>query len=471
VLALGATASALQQSLVLPALPDVQRELGVSTATAGWVLSAYLISGGVATPFAGRLGDMYGKRRVLLCVLTLFAVGTAVSAAAPVFAVLCAGRAVQGISAGVFPLAFGIVRDQFPADRVAFGIGLLGSMLGIGSGLGVVLAGPIVSGLSYHWLFWLPLAGVLVALAAAWAVVPESPSRSGGRINWAAGALMSLGLVLGLLGLTATSRRGWLAAGTLALFAGAAVCLLAWVAVERRSAVPLVDVRLLRLRGVWTANVVALMLGIGMYSTFVLVPQLAREPGFGLGASALGAGLYLVPTTVAMLLVGTQAGRIEQRLGSKPPLVAGGAVALLALTLLSVEHADPALICLAAALLGCGFGLAFAAMTTLAVRSVPRSATGLAGGMNHLTRLVGSALGAQIAATLLDGRARTGHSYTLAFAVGAAALAAGVAGASLAPEAVKHRRRTPRGTATAEGGEGATPVRRDMRPHGSYRRI
>jgi MFS family permease len=434
VLALGATASALQQSLVLPALPDVQRELGVSTATAGWVLSAYLISGGVATPIAGRLGDLYGKRRVLLWVLAIFAAGTALSAVASSFALLCAGRAVQGVSSGVFPLAFGIVRDQLPPDRVALGIGLLGSMLGIGSGAGVVFAGPIVAGLSYHWLFWLPLALVLVALAAARVVIPESPSRSGGRVNWLAAAAMSLGLVLGLLGLTATSRRGWLAGGTLGLFAGAAVCMVAWVTIETRASTPLVDMRLLRRRGVWTANVVALMLGSAMYTTFVLVPELAREPGFGLGASAVQSGLYLVPTTITMLLVGTLAGTIERRFGSKPPLVAGGVVGLLALTLLSSAHSDRALLCVAGSLLGAGFGLAFAAMTTLAVQSVPRASSGVAGGMNHLTRLVGSALGAQVAATLLDaGGPRTSHAYTLAFAVGAIALAAGVVGAALAP--------------------------------------
>jgi MFS family permease len=441
VLALATMSSALQQSLVIPALPDIQRELGVSTATASWILSAYLLSAGVATPIAGRLGDMYGKKRTLEAILAIFVVGTIVTGAASSFVPLIAGRVLQGISSGVFPLAFGLVRDQFSAERVGLGIGVLGSMLGVGSGAGVILAGPIVSGLSYHWLFWLTLVPTLVALVAARVVVPESAVRTGGRVSWTSALAMSLGLVLLLLGLTMATRWGWGSPRTLGLFALAAAVLGAWAASERRSDAPLVDVRILALRGIWTANLVSVMLGAAMYSTYVLIPQLAREPrstGFGLGSSLFEAGLYLAPSTIAMLAVGMLAGRVQGRFGLKPALLAGGLVGLISQLTLTFSGRSPALIAIAAGLLGVGFGLSFAAMTTLAVQSVTERRTGIAGGMNHLSRLIGSALGAQLAATVLDSHldasgGRTSHGYTLAFGVGAVALLLGVIGAALAP--------------------------------------
>ena len=441
VLATATMSSAIQQSLVIPALPDVQRELGISTATASSILSAYLLSAGVATPIAGRLGDMFGKRRVLTAILSIFVAGTLITALASSFAPLLLGRVLQGISSGVFPLAFGVVRDQFPADRVGRGIGVLGSMLGVGSGAGVILAGPLVDGLSYHWLFWITLVPTLAALTGVLLVVPESPLRTGGRVNWVSALLMSAGLVLVLLGLTMTTRWGWGSARTIALFVCGAAVLGVWAASEYRARVPLVDVRILARRGVRAANGVALMLGVAMYTTFVLIPQVVREPrstGFGLGSSIFQAGLFLAPCTLAMLVVGMLAGRVQARFGIKRALVGGAAVGLVSQLVLTFSERSPSLIAFASLLLGVGFGLSFSAMTTLAVQAVPASLTGVAGGMNHLSRLVGSALGAQLAATVLDthlgpGGGRTAHGYTLAFGVGTVAFVLGLASAALAP--------------------------------------
>jgi MFS family permease len=441
VLATATMSSAIQQSLVIPALPDIQRELGISTATASWILSAYLISAGVTTPIAGRLGDMFGKRRVMVGILLIFIVGTLITASASAFAPLVAGRVLQGVSSGVFPLAFGVVRDQFPPELVGRGIGVVGSMLGVGSGAGVIFAGPLVDGLSYHWLFWVTLVPTLAALAGALLFVPESPVRTGGRVNWVSALLMSGGLVLVLLGLTMAARWGWGSAGTIALFVSGTAVLGAWTLAERRSRAPLVDVRVLGRAGVRAANGVALMLGVAMYTTYVLIPQFAREPqstGFGLGSSVFEAGLFLAPSTLAMLAFGMVAGRVQARFGIKRSLLAGASVGLVSQVVLTFSDRTPALLVVASALLGVGFGLSFSAMTTLAVQNVPPALTGVAGGSNHLCRLIGSALGAGLAATVLDtqlgpGGARTAHGYTLAFGVGAVAFALGLASAALAP--------------------------------------
>src|SRR5437764_9899310 len=165
-LALAAISYALLQSLVAPALPDIQHALHTSVNSASWVLTAYLLSASIATPLIGRLGDMYGKERLLVAVLVLLCVATVVSALATALPVMLVGRVIQGAAGGVFPLAFGIIRDEFPREAVAGAVGLVSALLGVGGGAGVVLAGPIVQGLDYHWLFWLPLVVLVPATIA-----------------------------------------------------------------------------------------------------------------------------------------------------------------------------------------------------------------------------------------------------------------------------------------------------------------
>jgi MFS family permease len=173
----------------------MQRALHTSTTSVTWVFTAYLLSASVATPIAGRLGDMVGKRRVLLIVLSALATGTIICGAATSIELLIFGRVLQGLGAGVYPLAFGIVRDEFPAEKGATGIALMAAILGVGGGLGIVLAGPIVENFSYHWLFWFPLIGIAVSLIATIAIVPESRVRAPGQVNLLGAALLSGWLV------------------------------------------------------------------------------------------------------------------------------------------------------------------------------------------------------------------------------------------------------------------------------------
>ena len=214
-LALAAVSYALLQSLVAPALPDIQHALHTSVNSASWVLTAYLLSASVATPLIGRLGDMYGKERLLVAVLLLLCVATTVSALATSLAVMLVGRVVQGAAGGVFPLAFGIIRDEFPRERVAGAVGVMAALAGVGGGAGVVLAGPIVQHLSIHWLFWLPLVALIPTTIAIHRFVPESPIRVPGRVNWSAAALMSSGLAAVLLAVSEAPVWHWLSVKTL----------------------------------------------------------------------------------------------------------------------------------------------------------------------------------------------------------------------------------------------------------------
>jgi EmrB/QacA subfamily drug resistance transporter len=435
VLALGGLAYALLQSLVAPALPEIQHSLNASESGVTWVLTSYLLSASVATPLLGRLGDIHGKERVLIGVLVALAIGTVISALATSLPVMVAGRVVQGAGGGIFPLAFAIIRDEFPRERVAGGIGLISAILGIGAGAGIVLAGVIVDNLSYHWLFWFPLVAVVVAIVATAMFVPESPIKAPARISWGAAALLSIGLAAVLLAVSEAATWGWASARTLGLIAAGLVVLMLWVRVELASSEPLVDMRIMRLPGVWTVNVAGFLLGFGMYGSFILLPQLVEQPestGYGFGASVTAAGLYMLPSTAAMLVVGPMAGRLERRFGSKPPLVAGVVFAMASFILLAVAHDASADIYIASALLGIGIGLAFAAMANLIVVAVPADQTGVATGVNTVMRTIGGALGSQIIASILTANvvAASGlpaeRGFTIAFWLGAGVLAVGV---------------------------------------------
>src|SRR5204862_5196457 len=182
---------ALLQSLVVPALPQIQSSLHTSESAVGWVLTAYLLSASVPTTLIGRLGDMYGKERLLMLVLTMLAFGTLISAIASSLWLMLLGRLIQGAGGGIFPLAFSIIRDEFPNERVPGAIGLVSSLLGIGGGAGVVFAGIVTQNLSYHWLFWFPLVIIAVTAFLTWRYIPESPVKTPAQINHRAAALMT----------------------------------------------------------------------------------------------------------------------------------------------------------------------------------------------------------------------------------------------------------------------------------------
>ena len=241
VLSLAGLAYAMLSSAVIPALPTIQHALGATETQIAWLLTAYLLAASVGTAIIGRLGDMYGKERTLLWTLVVLAAGTLLAALSTSLLPLIIGRFIQGASGGIFPLSFGSVRDEFPPKKVAGSIGLLSAILGVGAGIGIVLSGVIVEHLNYHWLFWIPLAATIVAAAATWRFVPESPVRTPGRINWLAATLMTVGMSTVLLAISETTTWGWGSARTLAMIAvGLAISAL-WVLVEVRSDNPLID--------------------------------------------------------------------------------------------------------------------------------------------------------------------------------------------------------------------------------------
>ena len=325
-LAVACVSYVLQQTLVVPALPTIQRDLDTTTTWVTWVFTGFLLASAVATPLLGKLGDTYGKKRLLVVVMLIFLVGTIGAALANSIAALIAARALQGAAGALFPLAFGIVRDELPPERVGMGLGLLSATFGVGGGVGLVLSGVILESLPWTWLFWIGAVPVAVALVLVWRLVPESPVRTPSRLDWRGALTLSAGLSALLLALTEGERWGWISAATLGVAGASVVLLCLWVWVELRVPEPMVDIAMMRDRAVLWTNVVAVIAGFAMFGTFLLVPSfvqagagvpdaIASRIDYGFDASVIVAGLFLLPASAVMLVVGAARGAARDARG------------------------------------------------------------------------------------------------------------------------------------------------------------
>ncbi|MEV0742952.1 MFS transporter [Streptomyces sp. NPDC050549] len=454
VLATGAGVFSMLQSLIAPALPTVQHALHTSQSTATWVMTAYLLSASVFTPILGRIGDLIGKKRTLVAVLLAVLAGCLVAALAPNIGVLIVARVVQGIGGALFPLSFGIIRDEFDTSQVPGSISNLSAVIAAGGGVGMVAAGPIVSALDYRWLFWFPVGIVAVTTLIALRYVPESPSRAEGSVNWSGAVLLSGWLVALLLPLSQASRWGWGSVRVVGLFAAAVVLFTAWLYAEARSRSPLIDLKVMRLPSVWTTNTAALLFGAGMYSIWSFLPGFVQTPasaGYGFGASVTASGLLMLPMLVAMFVSGVLSGRLEPVVGAKALLTTGAALGAVACGILALWHDQQWQIALVAGIFGLGIGLAFASMANLIVGSVPPEQTGAATGMNANIRTIGGSIGAAVTSVLVTGRLQAsglpyGSGYTHGFALLAVLCLAAALAALMVPV-----RRPGRGGGTTVG--------------------
>ena len=451
VLVTGALAYALSQTMIAPALPQIQKDLGASTTLVTFALTGFLLTASIATPIAGRLGDMFGKERVLVIALTIFGLGSLISAVSHSIEMLILGRAVQGIGGAVFPLSFGIIRDEFPREKVATGIGLISATFGIGGGAGLVLSGVIVDHVAYEWIFWLALIVVIPATIATHLFVPESPVRSPAKIDWGGAALLAAGLTSLLVSVSEGNSWGWTSAPFLGLFLTALALLAYWVRFEYRHPEPLVDMRMMRGRAVFTTNLTALLVGFGMFGSYILIPQFVQvDPaaGFGFGASVTAAGLFMLPSALVMLFAGPVSGWMGSNAGSKLPLLIGTSLASAAFLLLAVWHDTHLPIYIGTTMMGLGIGFAFAAMANLIVEAVDQTQTGVATGMNTIMRTIGGAIGGQVAASIVAGHVSASglpeeSGYTIAFAMSAVGVGLAVCATLAIPGRLTARRARP----------------------------
>ncbi|WP_448639383.1 MFS transporter [Geodermatophilus sp. URMC 63] len=457
VLAAGLCTYSLLQSMVIPVLPAIQADLGTSQADVTWVLTANLLAAAVATPIFGRLGDMFGKRRMLVTVLLALCVGCLLSALAGGMPLMVVGRVLQGIGGGVIPLSYSILRDESPDSGVAAAISVLSSLVVAASGLGLVIAGPIVSALGLDWLFFLPLGiGVVAAAVAQW-VIPESRVRTSGRVNVPAALLLSAGLVGVLLGVNRATAWGWGSARVLGLLGVGALLLAGWIAVETRSVQPLIDMRMMRLRAVWTANLVAFCVGLTLFASFAFIPQFMQTPtsaGYGFGSTISEVGLALLPQTAAGFVAGLLAGRLSRRLGSRLIITVTTLLTATGYLGITVAHDEHWQLAISFLLMGFGTGATQAALIDVVVTSVPRDQTGAASGMNTNLRTIGGTIGSAGMATVVTSTAPGGglpteNGYTTGFLLLTVVMFAGTLAAWAMPASRRANRRAAAAAAAA----------------------
>ncbi|TDC98865.1 MFS transporter [Nonomuraea deserti] len=472
VLAAGCATFAMLQSLITPVLATIQAELRTTQNTVTWVMTANLLSAAVFTPILGRVGDTAGKKRALVAVLLALVAGSLLAALAPDITVLIAARALQGVAGAVFPLSYGIIRDEYPPERVAAGVGGISAVIAAGGGLGIVLAGPIVETLGHTWLFWIPMIIGGGAALATHLLIPDSPPRQATHFNRPAALLLSAWLVSLLLAISKGPEWGWTSPAILGLLITAIAATAAWIATELRSPHPLIDMRMMRLPAVWTTNLVALLFGAGQFALFAFLPQFVQTPGsagYGFGADVTQAGLLLLPMLATMFAAGLTSGRIEPFFSSKTQLATGSALSVLALAAFTVAHDASWQVALMAAVFGAGLGLAMSSMTNVIVTSVPADRTGVAGGMNANIRTIGGAIGVAVVGSIITATPQPSglpheSGYTSGFLVLAGVSLAAVAAALIVPSS----RRTSR--ASTGGGTpdpGHPPAASPAPTHGS----
>jgi MFS family permease len=430
----------VQQTLVLPLLPSLMRHFHASVGSVTWVFTASLLAGAVATPLLSRLGDMFGKKNLILMTMLLLLVGSVVCALSGSLAVLIVGRTLQGASSALIPLAIGMIRDSFPPERVTAGIGIVSATMGVGGSAGMIVTGLIADHTSsYRPEFWIAAALAAAGLVLVVLSARDVGERPGGRPDYAGAALLGGLLVCLLLGISEGNDWGWSSGGVLGLFAAAVVLAAAWVLVELRLRQPLVRLSLLVGRQSLSANVASMLLGFSMYAAFTLISTFVQTPrslGYGLGGDVLDVGLYMLPSTVTMLVCSALAGRIALRIGAANSLAVGSVFAGLSYLWLALSHAHAYDMLGFSAIQGIGFGVAYAALGTLAVQHVPMDQSGIASGINSLVRTAGGSVSAAVTAAILTGETIPGtpgvprlHAYVLCFVIVAvgAWLAAAVA--------------------------------------------
>lgn len=449
VLLAAGTCFAIAQTLVVPALPEITAKFDTSAVAASWLVTGFLLSAAIATPIAGKLGDVYGKGRVLTWVLLIYAAGGIICALSTSIEPMIGGRVLQGVSGGVYPLAYATVKETFPPEKVPNGLSMVSVLVGFGGALGLLLGGTIIDHLGIPWLFWTSLIALPTAVATL-VLIPSTRAAPGTRVDWRGAALLSAALTCVLLAITRANDWGWGSAATLGLFAAGVALSLVWLRTERYVSQPIIELRLLREPTVLAVNLAALLIGFSVYIGFLLIPQIAHAPvdsGYGLGYSVTEAALMVLPLTGLQLGAGPLASVVGRRIGFRATLILGTGLTALSLGMLAATHDQVWGLLVSGGGVGIGIAFAFAGLANLVVASVPPGDVGIATGINTVARTVGSAFGAAIATAILAAtvQAATGlpqsSGFTWAFAAAAAmGLAALAAALRVPPDRLEKRR-------------------------------
>ncbi|MET8636624.1 MFS transporter [Streptomyces sp. NPDC004096] len=416
VLAFAGIVVAVMQTLLVPVIKDLPQLLSTSPSNATWVLTSTLLSGAVATPIMGRLGDLYGKRRMLLASLAVMVVGALISGFTSAVLPMIVGRTLQGFAMGAIPLGIGLMRDMLPRERLGSAMALMSSSIGVGGGLALPAAALVAQNADWHALFFGAAGLGVLSIVLTLLVVPESEARAKGSFDVLGALGLSAGLVLLLLPITKGSDWGWSSGTTLGLFAASVAVLLLWGLLELRLSAPLVDLRTTARREVLLTNLASIMVGVSFYVVSLVLPQLLQLPaatGYGLGQSMVVAGLCVAPLGLTMMFTAPVYARLSAKYGPKVTLIMGlliigigygGGLGLMDAAWQTV---------ITSVVLGAGIGLAYSSLPALIVGAVPASETGAANGLNTLMRSIGTSVSSAVIGMVLANTANHAGGLTI----------------------------------------------------------
>ncbi|PAZ14100.1 MFS transporter [Streptomyces sp. SA15] len=451
VLALAGIVVSLMQTLVIPIVPRLPEFLDAPASDTAWAVTATLLAAAVATPVVGRLGDMFGKRRMLLASIVLLISGSVVCALSESLVPMIVGRTLQGLAAAVVPLGISIMRDELPAERLAGSTALMSASLGVGGALGLPAAAFIADNFDWHVLFWTSAVLGALALALVLVIVPESKVRTGGRFDLVGALGLSAALICLLLAISKGGDWGWTSGTTLGLFTAAVVLLLTWGWYELRTAQPLVDLRTTARRQVLFTNLASIALGFSMFAMSLVLPQVLQLPeatGYGLGKSMLSVGLVMAPQGLVVMAMSAVSAGITKAKGPKLTLMIGALIVAAGYGLSIVLMSEIWHLILVACVIGGGIGFTYGAMPALIMGAVPASETAAANSLNTLMRSLGTSFASAIAGVLLAQMTTdfAGHAlpsengFKVVMAIGAGAALLALALATFIP---RHRAAAP----------------------------
>jgi MFS family permease len=403
VLAIAGLASSFMFTLVVPIQSKLPELLDASREDTAWVVTSTLLAAAVITPISGRLGDMYGKRRIVLVLLALLVVGSVIAALSPGIVGIIVGRTLQGAVVGVVPLGISILRDVLHENRVDTAIALISATLGVGGALGLPISAFITERSDWHVLFWVAAGlGAAVFALVVW-IVPVSVLRTAGRFDYLGAAGLSAGLLGVLLAVSRGNEWGWTSAPVLALGLGGLLILVVWGWYELRIPEPLLDLRVAARRPVLLTNIASVAMGFSLFASNVAYPQMLELPASvgGFGLSLLAASLVVMPAGVMMMVLSPFSGRMARTVGPKLLLILGAISLILAYGFTLLFSSEVWHLVVANFLIGAGIGFGYAAMPMLIMRSVPQSETGASNGLNALFRSLGTSTAAAVIGAVL----------------------------------------------------------------------
>jgi MFS family permease len=405
------------ETMLLPAIRDIITDFHISYSTSSWILTAYLISGAVATPIAGKLSDIYGRKKMVLVIFVIYIVGISVGGLSRDIDLLIIARVIQGIGISMFPIAFGIIRDRLPKDKLAIGVGVFSSMFAAGSVVGLAIGGTIVKNFGWHATFlsilpaaiilWVVINRVIVDSRVKLISSNEAPKEiknagTAKSIDLKGGIALAATIASFLLALTFVGNSNHLnsfAQLTVVLLAILSIGSLAlFVNIERKAASPLIELSLMTHKVLLPANIIILIFGITMFMVYQTIPILVRSPyPLGFGGDAVTTAMVQLPFMIVILVFAPSSGFIVSKIGNLKPTITGTAVMTMGFFCLFMFHTTEFAVAINLAIIAVGISLIQVGAFNITMEFTPMQFSGVSLGMSVVLFLIGSSIGPAIA--------------------------------------------------------------------------